>query len=491
MLFRSNPGFAGLAQRGYNPRFVAHPDAIFVPTNAEETVLAVQQALDRGLRIAVRSGGHCVEDFVDNPDTRAIIDLSRLTAIDYDPTYQAFSVGSGADLGTVHEQLHRRWGVTIPGGSCLGVGMGGHAAGGGFGPQSRLFGSVVDHIYGVEIVVVDAGGQASVVLATRDGPNADLWWAHTGGGGGNFGVVTRYLLRSHDTDGSDPTRLLPIPPTNLLTAQIVLPTATEESFVRFVGNFLRFFERNSEPGSRFSSLYAQFFASAYLGGLCQLTPRLNADRPDAHTLLDEFIDAVTDGVWPPPVVVPATQGPFLDVSTRLSAPRGRAPFLGKYKSAKLRRAYSDDQLRTLHRYLSDPRFQSQDSGVEFFPAGGAINARPAAVTAMPARDSFMKAVFVTAWRTPTDEAARLQWSREMYYDIYAETGGVPVPNHANAGSYINYPDTDLRDPAWNTSTAAWSTLYYGDNYPRLQRAKAAWDPTGIFTHSMSIEYPGS
>ncbi|MFD5330069.1 FAD-linked oxidase, partial [Streptomyces sp. NPDC127092] len=257
---------------------------------------------------------------------------------------------------------------------------------------------------------------------------------------------------------SDPARLLPTPPTNLVTSQIVLPTATEESFVRFVGNFLRFFERNSAPGSRFSSLYAQFFASAYLGGLCQLTPRLDADRPDARTLLDEFVGAMVEGVWPPPVVVPATAGPFLDVSTRLSAPRGRAPFLGKYKSANLRRAYTDEQLRTLHRYLTDPRFQSQDSGVELFPAGGAINTRAATATAMPTRDSFMKAVFVTAWRNPADEAAHLEWSRSMFRDIYADTGGVPVPNHANAGAYVNYPDADLRDPAQNTSTAAWSTL---------------------------------
>ncbi|GCE39117.1 Putative oxidoreductase [Rhodococcus wratislaviensis] len=486
----ADPGFAELAQRGYNPRFVAHPRSIFVPTTTEETVAAVQRAVDSGLRIAARSGGHCVDGFVDNPATEVIVDLHQLTDIHFDPAYRAFSVGAGADLGTVYEQLYRGWGVTIPGGSCLGVGMGGHAAGGGFGPLSRLFGSVVDHIYGVEVVVVDADGNASAVLATRDGPNPDLWWAHTGGGGGNFGVVTRYLLRSHDADGSDPARILPIPPANLITSQIVLPTATEESFVRFVGNFQRFFEYNSEPGSRFASLYAQFFASAFLGGSCQLTPRLDAGLPGARGLLDEFVAAVSDGVWPPPVVVPATEGPFLDVSTRLSAPRGRAPFLGKYKSANLRRSHTPEQLRTLHRYLTDPRFQSPDSGVEFFPAGGAINARPADATAMPTRNSFMKAVFVTAWRNPADEAAYLEWSRNMYRDIYTDTGGVPAPNHANAGSYINYPDPDLQDPRWNTSPVPWSTLYYGDNYPRLQQIKATWDPGNLFHHDLSIEPPG-
>ncbi|MDZ7912703.1 MAG: FAD-binding protein [Rhodococcus sp. (in: high G+C Gram-positive bacteria)] len=487
-LIPSDPEFVRLVQRGYNPRFLARPDTIFVPTNTEETVAAVQKAVQRGQRIAVRSGGHCVEDFVDNAHTQVIIDLNRLTAVEYDPQLGAFSVGAGADLGTVYEQLYRRWGVSLPGGSCLGVGMGGHATGGGFGPLSRQFGTVVDHLYGVELVVVDADGRASSVLATRDGPNSDLWWAHTGGGGGNFGVVTRYLLRSHDAVGADPAQILPTPPTNLLMTQIVLPVVSEDAFVRFVGNFQRFFERNSEPGSRFASLYAQFFASAHL---CQLTPRLSADLPDARALLDEFIAALGEGVWPAPVVVPASQGPFLDVSTQLSAPRAKAPFFGKYKSANLRRAHTDDQLRTLHRYLSDPRFQSLDTGIELFPAGGAINTRDAGETAMPTRNSFMKAVFVASWRNPADEAANVEWARTMYRDIYADTGGVPIRDDANAGAYINYPDSDLKDPAWNTSGVPWSTLYYGDNYPRLQEIKGAWDPGNLFRHEMSIELPGT
>ncbi|QSE87615.1 BBE domain-containing protein (plasmid) [Rhodococcus pseudokoreensis] len=482
--------YLALTQRGYNPRFLARPEKIFVPASADETVVAVQRAVDQGLRIALRSGGHCFEDLVDHPETKAIIDLRLQAEVRYDQAQRSFSVGAGAGLGAVYEQLYRGWGVTIPGGSCLGVGMGGHASGGGFGPLSRLFGSVVDHIYGVEVVVVDAAGKASVVLATRDGQNADLWWAHTGGGGGSFGVVTRFLLRSHDSDGSDdPARLLPTPPANLMTSQIILPTASEDSFVRFVGNYLAFFEDNSEPGSRFASLYAPMFVSPLLGGVCQVTPRLDADLPDARALHDEFVSAVLDGVWPPPVVVPATEGPFLDMSSRLSAPKGRAPSSGKYKGANLRRAYSPEQLRTLHRYLSDPRFQGLESGVEFFPVGGAINARSSDATAMPTRDSFMKAFFIASWRNPAEENAYLEWSRNMYRDIYVDTGGVPVPNHANGGSYINYPDNDLRDPQWNTSGVPWHTVYFGDNYERLQQVKSKWDPRNTFRHSLSIELP--
>jgi len=73
--------------------------------------------------------------------------------------------------------------------------------------------------------------------------------------------------------------------------------------------------------------------------------------------------------------------------------------------------------------------------------------------------------------------------------VYADTGGVPAPGAVNDGSYINYPDIDLADPAWNTSGVPWHTLYYGANYPRLQRIKSRWDPGNTFQHDLSIR-PG-
>lgn len=65
---------------------------------------------------------------------------------------------------------------------------------------------------------------------------------------------------------------------------------------------------------------------------------------------------------------------------------------------------------------------------------------------------------------------------KAYRDVYADTGGVPVPNDVNDGSYINYSSADLVDPAWNTSGVPGRTLYYEDNYPRLRQAKARWGP---------------
>lgn len=110
-------------------------------------------------------------------------------------------------------------------------------------------------------------------------------------------------------------------------------------------------------------------------------------------------------------------------------------------------------------------------------------------TAMPQRDSIMKAVFLNAWDSDKDNEMRIDWVQQFYQKVYADTGGVPVPNAINDGSYINYPDVDLADPRWNTSGVPWWTLYYKGNYPRLQQIKARWDPGNVFQHTLSIRPP--
>src|SRR5215218_3898344 len=68
--------------------------------------------------------------------------------------------------------------------------------------------------------------------------------------------------------------------------------------------------------------------------------------------------------------------------------------------------------------------------------------------------------------------------KRVYFD--ADRGAVAVECGATVG------DTDLADPALNTSGVPWQTLYYKENYPRLQRIKARWDPRNVFRHVLSI-----
>ncbi|MQS09275.1 FAD-binding oxidoreductase, partial [Streptomyces alkaliphilus] len=116
--------------RGWNQRYVGRPEAVYVPRSTDGVAIAVRQAVRAGKRLTVRSGGHCWEDFVFNPEVQAVIDMSAMREVDFDPPMNAFMVQPGAQLLDVYERLYRIWGVTVPAGMCFQVGAGGHVSGG-------------------------------------------------------------------------------------------------------------------------------------------------------------------------------------------------------------------------------------------------------------------------------------------------------------------------------------------------------------------------
>jgi len=481
--------------RGNNFRFAGRPDEIRAVRSADEVARAVADAVRSGRRVAARSGGHCFENFTADPGVRMLLDLSAMDEVGYDPRRRAFAVQPGATLGEVYRALFTGWGVTIPGGSCPEVGAGGHFAGGGYGPLSRRYGSVVDHLYGVEVVVADRDGAVRTVVATRepDDPHRDLWWAHTGGGGGNFGVVTRYWLRSRGATGSDPSRLLPPSPQRMLQRVLFWSweQMTEEALTGLLRTFGTWHERNSAPGSAYAGLYGLLRASHRVGGTVMLVAQIDADLPGAARMVDDFVAAVTAGTGLTPVLdLPATM-PWLH---RMTWPGSGEPgdvLLRRYKikAGYLRRSYTAAQLAAIHRHLTNDT-GGPNAGVLLIGYGGEVRSVAPGDTAIAQRDVVMKAVYETVWAGESEDAANLAWVRALYRDVYAATGGVPVPGEVDDGSYINYPDADLADPAWNTSGVSAQRLYYKDNYPRLQRVKARYDPRNVFRHALSIDPHG-
>ncbi|NJC70695.1 FAD-binding oxidoreductase [Planosporangium thailandense] len=479
---------------GTNRRWVGTPDHVVLVGSADQVVRAVQDAVAAGRRVAVRSGGHCYENFVSAPDIRVVIDLSQLNAVYYDPGRRAFAVEPGALLGDVYKTLYKGWGVTIPGGSCPTVGIGGHIAGGGYGPLSRRHGLTVDHLYAVEVVVVDDSGTARKIVATRekDDPNRDLWWAHTGGGGGNFGVVTKYWFRSPDAATADPRNLLPRPPSEVLVRTVGWSWASldQAGFSRLLRNFGAFYERNSGPDSPYATLFSQLKPQHKAAGSFAMTSQIDAAVPNAQRLLDDYVAAVSDGVKPTPATLEArrmswlhsaTQWPGFtatDVSTRFKA-----------KSAYMRRAFTEPQIAAFHRHLTRGDYDHPVSLVMITAYGGKINTVAPDATAVAQRDSIIKLHYVSFWTDEAEDPKHLAWIREFYRDVYADSGGVPVPNSITDGTFINYADVDLADPAYNTSGVGWERLYYKDNYPRLQAVKARFDPRNVFRHALSPRLP--
>jgi len=118
--------------------------------------------------------------------------------------------------------------------------------------------------------------------------------------------------------------------------------------------------------------------------------------------------------------------------------------------------------------------------------GGKVNTMAPEATASAHRDSILTTSVTAGWEDPVDEDVTMMWVRRFYRDLFLNTGGVPIPADVSSGASINHADIDLADPAWNTSGVPSHTIYYRENYGRLQRVKARWDPLDIFHHALSI-----
>jgi aclacinomycin oxidase len=480
-----------LVTRGYNRRFTARPESVHLVHTTGQVVRIVTDAVRAGKRIAVRSGGHCFENLVDDAAVRVLVDLSEMNAVYFDPVHRAFAVSAGATLASMYRTLCEGWGVTVPGGECPEIGVGGHIVGGGFGPLSRRDGLIVDHLYAVEVVVVDRSGQARAEVATRDpaDPNHDLWWAHTGGGGGNFGIVTRYWFRSTGAHGNDPSTLLPPAPKTLAMVNVAWPwrELTEQAFTRLVRNHGQWHAENSADGSPYASLWSQLTLTHRSLDEVSLIAQLDGALPDADQLMNAYITALTAGVGVTPAIQRSTP-PWLTATLDNALDTGPLKRT-RSKDAFLRTAWSDAQAVTAHRYLNDSRMTGLGA-IFLYSYGGRINAVPPEATAVPQRDSILRAWLTAFWASSAQDPGLADWIRDCYRDLYADAGGVPAPGARYDGVGINFPDTDLISPQWNCSGIPWQTLYYRDNYPRLRQVKARWDPRNVFHHALAVEPAG-
>jgi FAD binding domain-containing protein/berberine-like enzyme len=483
--------YLAVVNKRFNKRFRASPDYVRLVSSTDQVVSAVEEAVKEGRRLAVTSGGHCLEGFVSDPEVRVIIDVSPMKRVYYDAARGAVAVEAGATVGETFRALFEAWGVVIPLGEYPEIGMGGHVVGGAFGFLCRQLGLAADYLYAVEVVTVDERGRASSVVATREtsDPHRDLWWAHTGGGGGNFGVATRYWFRSPGASGDDPARLLPRAPESITTfkAEWSWSDIDQPAFLRLLRNHGSWCERNSDGDSPYGSLWTLLeihrkqFGKVIIRGVG--TAGAAAERQ-----VDDHLAALGEGVGAPKAKELARMSwlefalnPFPDL---FAAPPGGVS--AKVKDALLKKRLTDRQIGVAYDYLTRADHDVMGGMLGLATYGGRIKTVAPDATASAQRNAILDIACTTGWLDPREEVKNLTWVRAFYRDLFAESGGVPVPGEASDGALINHPDTDLADSTLNTSGVPWHTLYYKANYPRLQRIKARYDPRDVFRHALSI-----
>jgi hypothetical protein len=467
----------------------------------EDVAEALQRIVSAGLRPTVRSGGHCYEDFVVNNPGGAILDLSLLPEPDSSEPGPKHTISAGRQLGEIYIDLFKRYGVTIPAGTCYTVGAGGHISGGGYGLLSRLHGLTVDNLSAVDILTVDANGKVVSRRVDKD-HDPDLFRACRGAGGGGFGIITAFHFDK-----------LPPAPQEVIQSGVSFDWdgMTEDRFVNILttyGNYWATRGKDPDTYGLFAILDIAHASTKRFGFSLQFC------NPDGTcndlSVVNEFLDLFSS--CSPIPGAPARSGEraiahapvagepcdskramnrrlWLDAT--IGGSGGGGGSRAKYKSTYMKRNFIEAEIRCIYKYLSRdvPGLDLHGFFLAIDSYGGAINQKHLAdETAIWQRSSIMKLQFQSYWPKAEDDAGRLKWLHDFYSDLYtgpnvdARYSGTPYPGEHYEGCYINYPDADM------LAYPFWPQLYYGEGhlYPFLQGVKRRYDPNNVFHHAMSV-----
>ncbi|RKR36599.1 FAD-binding oxidoreductase [Paraburkholderia sp. BL17N1] len=173
----------------WNAMIDRHPAIILRCAGVADVRQGVAFARENGLPLAIRGGGHNIGGSALCNDG-VVLDLSQMKSVQIDPAARRAYVEPGA---TLHDFDHeaQAFGLATPLGINSTTGVAGLTLGGGFGWLSRRYGMTVDNLVSADVVTAEG----ELVHASADS-HEDLFWAIRGGGG-NFGVVTRFEFVLH------------------------------------------------------------------------------------------------------------------------------------------------------------------------------------------------------------------------------------------------------------------------------------------------------
>lgn len=493
------PQFPSFLQ-GFNRRWFANNcKVVYLCHTTEGVQNALEEAINLyGKDVKIKCGGHCYENFVFSEDTKAIIDVTGLDDVGHDKD-RGYYLGAGGSNWAAFKSLFRDYGKVLPSGSCYSVGLGGHICGGGYGLLSRLNGLTVDWLTGVELVVkdhADKSAHAIFVSNNSKGEEKDLFWAQCSGGGGNFGVITRYYFKK-----------LPDSPNNAFITTYAFDW--NDLTVDRLYNLLDWYKRFAEDNSNWNQ-FGLFKLNHEVNGEIHLIIQTavhdgNASLEANKVLIKKQSETLKKlcphrcpkspiighgGHFKPDMTTNTVKYTYYEATQYLngSGPNQR----GKYKSAYMRKGFTKDDVNAIFDHLKKipaglTKSDMMQSLVQVDSYGGKVNTVRSKDTAIAQRDSIFKLQYQTYWTYEKEDSKFLGWIRDFYGAVYRKTKGTPNPkldptNNVD-GCYYNYPDSDLNDLVGREGAME---LYFLENLERLKSVKRRWDPNNYFNNAQSI-----
>jgi FAD/FMN-containing dehydrogenase len=430
LVLPDDPGYAG-ARKVWNGMIDRTPAAIVYCASTDDVVAAVNFARTQNLAVAVRAGGHNIAG-ASVCDGGIVIDVSRMKQIEVDPVRRVARAQAGLNLGEF-DTATQAHGLATTMGVNADTGIAGLTLGGGFGKLGRKHGLSCDNLLAAEIVTAD--GRLLRVSATE---HPDLFWAIRGGGG-NFGIVTTFEYR-----------LFPVGPM-LLSGSVMHAFNEAREAMRFYARFSR--EAPDELSVDAALVTTPAGDKVFSISVCYAGP---VDQGEQIVKpLRAYGTPVQDSIAPTAYVQIQSAGDAI-------FPRGRR----YYWKAQFMREISD---AAIDRLLASYATARPESFVVFQQVGGAIARVPAGDTPYVNRDALYDCFPISIWDDPTDDAARMQWARDVWETMRPfSTGGVYANNLGEEGA--------------DRIRAA-----YGDNYQRLVRVKTTYDPANFFRSNQNIQ----
>ena len=431
------------ARQIFNGMIDRRPALIARPVDTADVQRCVIFAREHGLLVSIKGGGHSPVGYA-VCEGGLMIDLSLMKGIEVDPQARTAVAEAGVNWGEF-DAATQQHGLAVTGGRVPSTGIAGLTLGSGSGWLERKLGYTVDNMIGAEVVTADGG-----VVRASEQENPDLFWGLRGGGG-NFGIVTKFEYRLH-----------PIGP--IVYGGMLLFTrdrATE--IVRAYRDFME--EAPDDVCGALALLTAppapfvpeELRGKPVLGMVVCFTGKPEEGEATIRPLLELE-----------PVVRLVQPMPYVAVQSLLEAanPSG----LRNYWKADMYPQLPDAAVEALISSASEPL--SPFTTIIVQPLGGAVHRVPDDATAIGWRSAKWALHVLGMWQDAAEDDRQIAWVRNV---------AAALQPWAQRGGYLNYI-MDEGEQAVHDS--------FGRHYGRMVALKEKYDPTNFFRMNQNIKPNG-